>query len=575
MEFKATPRTIRDALGLKRKYVIPRFQREYSWESEELDELWTDLLDNLEIKNGEILTKEYFIGSLVLVGDDDDTNNIERQVVDGQQRLMTFTIAFSVLAQLFAQENNKVLGDKIHKYIIDEDEDGTSYTKVISETPKPFFQRRIQQKMIDFSQIPNTEEEKRIFSAYKFFQDKMKTDNLNNDFRRISNGICDFNYVDELKAVRDQILNCKVIYVTVKSFDDAYTIFEVLNAKGKDLSSVDIIKNSIFSVLKSIEPIDDAGERWKRIRDNISQGTTDILTFYRHFWLSKYTFATNKRLVREFEKTITKNEDSYKEFLCILEQASEDYINIIRPTRDMWNQPEYKVVYNALDALSVFGVTQVRTFLLALFDIKRKNLVAHKVYLNIIEYLEYFHFVFNAICSERSSGLERKYSSYARKLRNSTGKEASKNVIGELRESLNNTLPTYEEFEKDFLKLKFSSSETKDKKLVQYVLKKLERYISSSDELTFDSFSIEHILPESTKNEYVKLIGNLLPLGVNLNSVIKDKIFKDKIVEYKKSQYQSVKEFVKKYSSQSSWGAEDIISRTQAIAKIMYNQVYE
>ena len=47
MEFKAQPRTIRDALDLKRKYLIPRFQREYSWENEELVTLWDDLLENL------------------------------------------------------------------------------------------------------------------------------------------------------------------------------------------------------------------------------------------------------------------------------------------------------------------------------------------------------------------------------------------------------------------------------------------------------------------------------------------------------------------------------------------------
>ena len=46
MEFNAQPRTVRDALDLKRKYIIPRFQREYSWEVEELDTLWDDLFDN-------------------------------------------------------------------------------------------------------------------------------------------------------------------------------------------------------------------------------------------------------------------------------------------------------------------------------------------------------------------------------------------------------------------------------------------------------------------------------------------------------------------------------------------------
>ena len=106
MEFKAQPRTIRDALTLPRRYVIPRFQREYSWEAEELEELWDDLLDSIKIENNMLVASEYFIGSLVLVGDD-DTRNIDRQVVDGQQRLMTFTVAFSVLSQLFKKMKRK------------------------------------------------------------------------------------------------------------------------------------------------------------------------------------------------------------------------------------------------------------------------------------------------------------------------------------------------------------------------------------------------------------------------------------------------------------------------------------
>lgn len=54
--------------------------------------------------------------------------------------------------------------------------------------------------------------------------------------------------------------------MTVKSFDDAYAIFEVLNAKGKDLSPTDIIKNSLFSILDETEPVDFAEESWKKIK---------------------------------------------------------------------------------------------------------------------------------------------------------------------------------------------------------------------------------------------------------------------------------------------------------------------
>ena len=70
MEFKAVPRTIADTLDLKRKYVIPRFQREYSWENDELQELWDDLLDCFTVHNGKLYPNEYLIGKLVLVCDD-------------------------------------------------------------------------------------------------------------------------------------------------------------------------------------------------------------------------------------------------------------------------------------------------------------------------------------------------------------------------------------------------------------------------------------------------------------------------------------------------------------------------
>ena len=109
LEFKATQMTIKDALDLERKYIIPRFQREYSWEQEELNTIWQDLLDNLTLKDSALTAQEYFLGSLVLVGDDDDSGNIERFVVDGQQRLMTFTIAFSVLTQIFDKNSEKNL----------------------------------------------------------------------------------------------------------------------------------------------------------------------------------------------------------------------------------------------------------------------------------------------------------------------------------------------------------------------------------------------------------------------------------------------------------------------------------
>lgn len=570
MEFKAQPRTISDAFYLKRKYIIPRFQREYSWDQDELNELYDDLLDNLKYESSSLTASEYFIGSLVLVGDDDDTSNIERQVVDGQQRLMTFTIVFSVLSQIFKQIGEEKLSDLVYGYIVGEDENGASYTKVVSETPKPFFQYRIQRKDIDFTRIPHTAEEARILNAYQFFEEHLKEKTLLGELVKRFSGI-ELKYIDALKLFRDQILKCKVIYVTVKDFDEAYTIFEVLNAKGKDLTPVDIIKNTLFSVLNQTEPIDTAYEKWGNIRNKIfEKGNEDISTFYRHYWLSKYGMITGKKLVSDFNKRIERNVASYEAFLNNLEIAAADYAQIVAPNSLHWTQPEDRIIFETLEALEIFGVTQVRIFLLALFDARRRKAIKHSAVIQVLEYLQYFHLVFNAICSERPSGLERRYSSYARKLRSCTEKEKSAQCIRELINALQESLPPYNEFEKGFQKLYFTSTASKNKKLVQYILKKLEKYASGTDEMKPDSFSIEHILPESTKQKEAGYIGNLLPLGVQLNSDLDNKIFADKIAGYKASHYQTVVLFLERYGNEPTWTLELINHRTKELAQIMY-----
>lgn len=575
MELKATPKSIDDVLRLQRKYVIPRFQREYSWTQEELYEMLEDLLDNIVYSDGKLITNEYFMGSLVLVGDDDNTTDIERFVVDGQQRLTTFTIVFAVLAQKFKELGEENLRRITHLNVLGEDNDGNPYAKLVNENPKPFFQSRIQKKDIDFSVKPTSDEEKRILYAYNFFDKQLKENNFIKLLKERNIGMGKIAYIDALKAFRDQLLKCKVIYVTVKSFDDAYTIFEVLNAKGKDLSPIDIIKNSIFSVLTEEEPLDTATEKWKNIKNYLKQcDGVDFNTFYRHFWISKYCLTTSKKLVTNFEKYVPKTISDYSVFIDDLEFAAKSYAEIVTPNLETWKQPEDLSIYTTLNAFNVFNTTQVRTFLLALLEVKNSGKISHKNYKKVFNFLEYYHFVFTAVCSSRPSGLERRYSSYARRLRSCKTKEESAECIKNLISDLKKSLPDYATFETCFCKITYTSKAEKDKKLVQYILKKLDVYYASN-ELKPNSFTIEHILPESTNHAGVGMIGNLLPLGERLNNELDDKDFGYKMTRYPESQYASVKKFVESYSSESVWDGKKIMDRTIEIAKILYENLIE
>ena len=60
MDFKAEPKTIQEILTKKKKFIIPRFQREFTWEREHVETLWDDLLDNIIVKDNTIKSTEYF-----------------------------------------------------------------------------------------------------------------------------------------------------------------------------------------------------------------------------------------------------------------------------------------------------------------------------------------------------------------------------------------------------------------------------------------------------------------------------------------------------------------------------------
>jgi uncharacterized protein with ParB-like and HNH nuclease domain len=243
MELHAYTRTISDLFSVKRKYVVPRFQRAYSWSKDQVKELWDDITANIQINNEkDVSHEEYFIGALVLVGD--DKSNV-LQIVDGQQRLTTITILLSVLCERFKELKKENLAEAIFKnYIEGQDDDGKKYFKLDNETPKPFFQKSIQ--YIDKEQSsPESDEEKTLLSSYQEFYSFTNRDNLASRFR-LGKKVDNERYEMLLRAVRDQVVKyLKVIFITVAEEEEAYTIFETLNARGMNLSFVDLIKNKL------------------------------------------------------------------------------------------------------------------------------------------------------------------------------------------------------------------------------------------------------------------------------------------------------------------------------------------
>ena len=147
MNIKPEDKTIKDILLSRRQFVIPRFQREYSWDKKNYQEFWEDIISGIEVNNeGKITNNQYFLGTMLFIGNYTDGKDSEIQVVDGQQRLTTITILFSALSDCFKRIKQETLSERIFEYIMTRDDDGNDVRVLKSKTHYPYFSYFIQDR---------------------------------------------------------------------------------------------------------------------------------------------------------------------------------------------------------------------------------------------------------------------------------------------------------------------------------------------------------------------------------------------------------------------------------------------
>lgn len=580
MKMQAYTKTIQDILSVNKEYVIPRFQREYSWRNNQLEELWDDVVDNVVVTEAGLSTSEYFIGSLVMVGDDKDS---KLEIVDGQQRLTTITILLSALVEAFKAIGEDSLARGVYSYIAARNLKDEPYFRLVTETSEPFFQSAIQYMDKEIRQ-PNNQEETNLLDAYKFFVKKLQMRHLIehlNEEKELRLAVDNkHQYIMCLSAIRDQILALETVYITVGSRSEAYTIFETLNAKGMDLSTMDLIKNKIFQCLPREHPADIAKEKWEIIKGNLRERSSNanLSTFFRHFWISKYEKTTDSRIYRSFNKKIEQTPERMRGLLEELELESNNYKLLIKPAETDWPEQSQKEIYSSLKTLNIFKISAANSLLLALIA----GYKAHPQTVNLrqlkksINAIEKFHFIFSAVCSSRASGLEVTYSRLARALRESGNPAESTPIIDELISYLKeDRLPSKSVFIDKWHQLEYTNENDKHKKLIQYIFSKWEKHLQGTDELSVLNITLEHISSQSTHNEQsVGMIGNLLPLSGDINSRVGNGDYNNKILAYKRSALETVKQFVVDFESEDDWTHELIINRTRDMAVIAYDEIW-
>lgn len=565
MKIESTDKEIRSILQ-SGYYRIPRFQRPYSWEKDHIQDFWTDIIIDNE--------DDYFIGSMVVYKQEKGYFGI----VDGQQRMTTITIFLSVLRDTMNELGLSDLAAGVHALVERNNIDNVPEFILASESSYPFMQEYIQKFGDPDLEVKALDEEKTLQSAFRQIEklvagvvESIKVDTSvkkENKIEKISK---------KLRSIRDSLLDLKVIFIELDDEDDAYLIFETLNTRGKDLNTSDLVKNHLTKLIKAGNyNVDATKEKWSRLRKTIEESESDIeIDPYIHtFWLSKYEFITQKKLFKELKKRV--NKDNAKEFLDSLLHDSEIYRAIFETEYRDWKKEEASIV-RSLEALSLFRVKlQVPAVLSVLrnyFEGGIKKAAAERT----LEAIAKFHFVFTAVTSQRSSGgISQMYASTARRLHEAPDSQTKNEVLNEFRQKLRDRIPSQSEFNVNFEQIIFTKSNSKQKKVVQYILGELHRMQKTGTPIDYSQMTIEHIYPESPRtgkaleSSVIGQVGNLILVDQNLNNKLANKPFKEK----KKILSDAGVYMGEALEQAEDWGVEEIAERTAEMAEVSFTKVW-
>jgi uncharacterized protein with ParB-like and HNH nuclease domain len=505
MKIQCIERDIRQILE-SGTYIIPRFQRPFSWERSHIEEFWQDTTSDVK--------KDYFIGAFVTY----NMNNNAYGVVDGQQRLTTITIALCAIRDKYKELGHDASANGVHRLIVKRDLNDKSQFVLKAETSYPYFQSQIQSLDKEQDEIEIGTEENTLRAAYDLL-----TKYVNDGASIIEtqgNAIAKLRVLVKkwLDQIRDKLLSLKVISITLDNQDDAYLIFETLNTRGKDLTASDLAKNHILRLLPAKgKDLDRAKDHWRDIQMNLEEAkkTIEMTTFLHHHWLSKYPFTTEKLLFKAIREQVTKT--NVKDVMEELKNDSVLYRGISEPTSlKLWNKVNWDIQGSLICISDVLNISIANPLLLTVLrQFKAKNLKDGQVR-EIFGLIEKYHYIYTTISALPSSGgVTQMYAVHAREIANAINPNEMGICINNFKDKIKSKVPARDTFITKFKLLSYSNTRQRD--VIRYTLWKIYKSMFPAVDIARDSLSIEHLGAQAAGGASVHSIGNLLAIPAKYN----------------------------------------------------------
>lgn len=572
--FKAEDKTLQDVLFGHDKFRVPQFQRPYSWTTDQAEDFWEDLESSKESS---------FIGSFVL-NSEFKRNDGYIEIVDGQQRLLTTTIFIAALRDVAEEElKDKDLAVRIQRMSIAfENMRGEyEYRIVGGESIKDFFVKYIQNPETAGKADKNKlgDEEKLIVDNYEYFKGLIKIEISRKENKK--------DKQDIIQNLWTKVAEIRVIRILLENEDDAYAVFETVNARGADLTVADLLKNHIFKNLKDRDSnTEGAINKWSQLCSNIEETNVELTRFIRQYWLSKYGYVGEKELYREIKKNIT----DYSLFLDELLVASEWYNKLLSGDKTAWKDVDIidgRKVFRSLLGIRAMDVKQCFVIFLSLA--RNKDSIGSDTS-NIFLLIENFTFAYSTIGKQQANRVEKIYSKIAVGIEEAANTQNEKlrvkNIqrsLSQLKDELYVIWPKEVILKENFSELGLKKSQ-KSRILIKYILSKIDESIEKREfDLDFDVVNLEHILPQNptewgltktTIRGYVNKIGNLTLVHKDYNSAAGNKKLSEKLLSLQKTNIPSTKNLIQEIEKEGVWNEKTIEKRQVEMGALAFEKVW-
>ncbi|RSL33928.1 DUF262 domain-containing protein [Salibacterium salarium] len=534
-----------------KQFMIPIYQRKYSWSINQCKQLWRDVL-HASIDD---TIRGHFVGSIVYI--EKGLYHIsavpQLLVIDGQQRMTTISLLLLALAQEMEEREEKfdTTKKKILNYFLlnsDEEEDDLYYKLFLTKADRATYI-----SLLNESEIPENRSE-RIYENYKFFREVIKKSGT--DLNALYQGLSKLIVVD-IALDRDH--------------DNPQLIFESLNSTGLDLSQADLIRNYVLMKLEPKEQEYLYKNYWYPMEKSFGDLSDSSLfdRFMRDFLTVKTGRIPNiKNVYADFKEYVTSKPNESIEY--ILEDIYKYSKYFVKLAFQSENDREVNQVLKDVNSLKV-DVSY--PLLLEVYNDYESDLISKNELISILKLVESYVFR-RAICGVPTNSLNKTFATFARDIDKNNYLESVQALFA-LKDSYRR-FPNDEEF-----KRALAVKDVYNFRSRNYLLRKLENH-DTKEIVDIENYTVEHIMPQNEnlskewqqelganwkeiQQAHLHTIGNLTL--TRYNPELRDRFFKEKR-DMKGGFADSPLRLNKDLKQIEHWGEDRLKERSEKLSEI-------